>query len=117
MRWFRFHKMTYGLALAALAALALVGINETSYRESTRALAEIREAQEMRASLNTLVQSVLDAETGQRGYMLTGEARYREPYDRAIGEIKTQLASLRQLYARHPAEQERLAVLSEHVTR
>ncbi len=109
--------MTYGLVLAVLAALALVGINETSYRESTRALAEIEEAQRMRGALNTLVQSVLDAETGQRGYMLTGEARYREPYDRAVGEINSQLAALRQLYADRPAEQERLSVLAGHVAR
>jgi signal transduction histidine kinase len=109
--------MTYGLVLSMLAALALVGINETSYRESTRALADIGEAQRMRGTLNALVQSVLDAETGQRGFLLTGDARYREPYDRAVAGISGQLAALRMLYANRPVEQERLSALSEHVSR
>ena len=109
--------MNYGLALAVLAAMALVGINETSYRESTRALADIGEAQRMRSTLNALVQNVLDAETGQRGFLLTGEVRYRAPYDRAVTEISGQLASLRSLYADRPAELERLSVLAEHVSR
>jgi len=117
MRWLSFHRMTYGLVLATLAALALVGINETSYRESTRALADIGEAQRMRGTLNALVQSVLDAETGQRGFLLTGDPRYREPYDRAVASISTHLAALRLLYANRAVEQERLSALGEHVSR
>ena len=89
-----------GLVLAVLAALALVGINESGYRRSSRALADIVEGtQHARSTLNLLLQHVLDAETGQRGYLLTGEARYREPYDRAIGLIDGNLGPSRRLYA------------------
>ena len=117
MLWLRFRRTTYGLVLAVLAALALVGINEISYRESTRALADIGEAQRLRETLNSLVQNTLTAETGQRGFLLTGEARYREPYDKAVVEINDQMASLRLLYARRPADQERLKTLSQHLSR
>ena len=109
--------MTYGLVLALLAALAMLGIEETSYRDTMRALGDIVESQRMRGTLNSLMQNVLDAETGQRGYLLTGDTRYREPYDRAVSEINAQLAALRLLYANRPAEQERLSVLAEHVSR
>jgi CHASE3 domain sensor protein len=73
--------MALSLLLAALAALALVGINEAGYRQSSIALAEIDAAQKVRSVLNQLLQNILDAETGQRGYLLTGEAAYRQPYD------------------------------------
>jgi len=108
---------TLALGLAMLAALFLVGINEAGYRQSSRALAAIGEAQGERLVLNSLVQSLLDAETGQRGYLLTGEARYREPYDEAVKQIGNQFAALRKLYSDKTEESNRLALLSEHVSR
>ncbi|MDM0112924.1 CHASE3 domain-containing protein [Variovorax sp. J22R133] len=109
--------MSLGLGLAMLAALVLVGINEAGYRQSTRALAEVGEAQDVRLVLNSLLQNVLDAETGQRGFLLTGEARYREPYDVAVKQIDSHFATLRKLYADKPAESARLLQLTNHVTR
>ncbi|WP_280813511.1 CHASE3 domain-containing protein [Variovorax sp. TBS-050B] len=109
--------MALSLLLAALAALALVGINEAGYRQSSRALADIGEAQKVRSTLNQLLQNMLDAETGQRGYLLTGEASYRQPYDTAVRQVDGNLAALRQLYAERKAERARLAELSKHVLR
>ncbi|MDM0038096.1 CHASE3 domain-containing protein [Variovorax sp. J22G21] len=117
MRWLVVPKMALSLVLAALAALVLIGINEAGYRESRRALNEISEAQLARAALNGLLQNILDAETGQRGYLLTGEASYREPYDGAVKKVDGNLASLRALYAERPDEQARLNRLSGHVAR
>ncbi len=117
MRWLAFPKMALGLTLAALAALALVGINEAGYRQSSGALTDVGEAQRVRLALNLLLQNILDAETGQRGYLLTGEARYREPYDDAVAKVDGQLSTLRQLYAGKPTEAARLAELSKHVSR
>ncbi|MEP6721468.1 MAG: CHASE3 domain-containing protein [Variovorax sp.] len=117
MRWLVVPKMALSLTLAALAALVLIGINEAGYRESRRALNEITEAQLARAALNGLLLNILDAETGQRGYLLTGEASYREPYDGAVKKIDGNLASLRALYAQRPDEQARLSKLSGHVAR
>ncbi|WP_041943025.1 MULTISPECIES: CHASE3 domain-containing protein [Variovorax] len=109
--------MALSLLLAALAALALVGINEAGFRQSTRALADIDEAQKGRSVVNQILQNMLDAETGQRGYLLTGEASYRQPYDTAIKEVDGNLATLRQLYAERPAETAQIAELSKHVLR
>jgi signal transduction histidine kinase len=116
-RWLAFRPTSLGLGLAMLAALVLVGINEAGYRQSTRALTEIGEAQGERLVLNSLVQNIVDAETGQRGYLLTGEARYREPYDAAVKQIGNQFAALRKLYESKPAERARLETLTDHVMR
>jgi signal transduction histidine kinase len=117
MHWLAPPKMAVSLLLAALAALALVGINEAGYRQSSQALADIGEAQKVRGTLNQLLQNMLDAETGQRGYLLTGEASYRQPYDSAVKQVDGHLATLRQLYADQPAERARLIELSKHVLR
>lgn len=117
MRWSAFPKMALSLTLATLAACVLVGINEVGFRQSNKALAEIGEAQQVRLVLNQLLQTVLDAETGQRGYLLTGEARYREPYDAAVKKVDGQLQALHRLYRDQPAQSERLIGLTGHVTR
>ncbi|MFM9924621.1 CHASE3 domain-containing protein [Variovorax sp. H27-G14] len=109
--------MAVSLLLAALAALALVGINEAGYRQSSRALADIEEAQQVHGTLNQILQNMLDAETGQRGYLLTGEPSYRQPYDTAVKEVDGHIAALRQLYAGRQTELAQLTELSKHVLR
>jgi CHASE3 domain sensor protein len=71
------------LILALLAASVLIGINETGYNQSSRALDRIQGYTVTRNEVNRLLQHVLDAETGSRGYLLTGDPRYLEPYSRA----------------------------------
>ena len=117
MHWLAPPKMAVSLLLAALAALALVGINEAGYRQSSRALYDIEEAQQVRGTLSQILQSMLDAETGSRGYLLTGEASYRQPYDTAVKQVDGQLADLRRMYAGRPAELDELTDLSKHVLR
>ena len=45
-----------------------------------------------------------DAETGQRGYLYTGEARYLAPYKLALGQIEMHLQNLAQLVADNPEQ-------------
>lgn len=115
-RWFP-SKLAWSLTLALLAAVALITINETGFRQSSSALAEIGRAQQARFAVSMLQQSVLDAETGLRGYMLTNEDIYREPYDKARVQIDLYLIRLRELYADRPLEQEALARLANHISR
>ena len=62
---------------------------------------------ELEATLSTLK----DAETGQRGYLLTGEERYLEPYHSAIARINQQVAELQQLTADNNRQQQRIGDL------
>lgn len=117
MRWLAFPKMALSLTLAALAALALVGINEAGYRQSNQALAEVSDAQHARVLLNQMLQNAVDAETGQRGYLLTGESRYREPYDLAVKQVDGNVAALQQLYRHKPQQLAQLGELAKHVSR
>ena len=47
--------------------------------------------------LEQVVSTLKDAETGQRGYLLTGERVYLEPYEQALSVIPGQLERLRAL--------------------
>lgn len=117
LRAFSMPKMGISLALALLASVVLIGINETGFTQSTKALDHIAEASRTRASLNRVLQHVLDAETGSRGYLLTGDPRYLEPYNAAVAEIGQQLDALRMIYAPSADEHAILGQLTRNVQR
>lgn len=54
---------------------------------------------------------LLDAETGQRGYLLTGETRYLGPYTNALAQIDSHIQTLSRLTADNPREQANVAQL------
>ncbi len=117
MKQFSLPKMAVSLPMAILAAALLIFINEVSYHRSTDAVETIEEAQQAQIFINRLMEHVLDAETGQRGYLLTGDARYLEPYDSALANINTTLDSLRGLFTPYRDELAEFSVLSRNVSR
>ena len=117
MRSISMPKMAISLLLAILAALMMIGINETGYNRSTAALESIAEASRTRASLNRLLIQALDAENGSRGYLLTGDPRYLEPYNAALAEITPNLDNLRLLYTANADEFATLSQLGRNVQR
>ena len=46
-------------------------------------------------NLQALFSTLQDAETGQRGFLITGDEAYLAPYERALGELATSRAHLR----------------------
>ena len=117
MRWFSIPKMAISLPLAILAAVTLVGINETGYMRSSTALADISKSQQTRSDVNQLLMYMLDAETGQRGFLLTGDNRYLQPYDSAVTNINQTLTSLQLLYLDDTAQLLNFSELAQHVSR
>lgn len=84
-----------GLALALLAALALIGINEAGHRRSTVALDSLAHEAAMRSALDQLLLNVLEAESGSHDFLLTGEPRSLQPYDQAAANARAAQESLR----------------------
>jgi len=58
---------------------------------------------------------LVDAETGQRGFLLTGAERYLQPYTTAITALGPNIARLADLTADNPRQQARLLTLREMV--
>ena len=82
------------LILSALCALAMVIINESTHMRANQVIPELQSANELRLSINHLTRALTEAESNQRGYILTGDRRYLEPYDRALDEITPLLKTL-----------------------
>ena len=117
MNFLTLPRMAVSLPLAVLAVIGLILINEASFRSSSNAVAEMQEAQLTRGALNDLKQTILDAETGQRGYLLTGDERYLEPYSSAISQVNQQLDVLRQIFSPYKEQLSEFGILSRHISR
>jgi methyl-accepting chemotaxis protein len=110
--------MTVGKRLVAgfgLAALTLLLIAGFSYHNANLLIDTERwvtHSQQVRAELALLLARLTDAETGQRGYVITGEEGYLEPYKSALNVIAPTLADVKKQTSDNPNQQRRLAALS-----
>ncbi|WP_414586559.1 sensor histidine kinase [Scytonema sp. PCC 10023] len=103
-----------------LLALVLLFINSlVSYRNIRRLIENQRSVthtHEVLTELEQTLSTLKDAETGQRGYLLTGNENYLQPYQRAIAQISTAIDSLTKLTADNPKYEQPLYILQQRIT-
>ena len=93
----------FAFPLAALTALAMFFISETSYQQATESLDGLGKMNSVRTTIQTVWRNLVDAETGQRGYLLTGRAEYLKPYSDALVSMRLEIDELKNYYADDPA--------------
>ena len=91
--------------LASLAALGMFVISESSYQQATARFEQLGTQGAARITIQTLWRSLTDAETGQRGYLLTSRKEYLKPYENAQVQVAKSLAWLNEYYSAEPATQ------------
>lgn len=98
-------RSAYAFPLAALAALAMLFISETSYWQATDSMDDMGMMAQARTQINTLLRRLVDTETSQRGYLLTSRQEYLTPLNGAIDDSNAALKWLVQYYAKDAANQ------------
>jgi CHASE3 domain sensor protein len=63
------------------------------------------ESSRIQAEISGVLKDLTDMETGQRGYLLTANSQYLQPYDEAKGKIDADVARLQLALASHPQEE------------
>lgn len=71
----------------------IIYYGEVEKTEDTRNLLK---TQEVIRSANQLYMTLLDAETGQRGYLITGNKQYLEPYNNSTQHVQSRLDKLKE---------------------
>jgi signal transduction histidine kinase len=92
----RLRRSAWALPLAASAAVVLFGINEAAYTRSRLSLANMSARAQAQAEIQRIWQLLLDAESGQRGYLITGRGDYLRPFQAAMAEAPAMLVRLQQ---------------------
>ena len=107
--------MTVLLALIACSLAASIGITYWTGLlavESNRRLATQRT---VIVRLERVVSTLKDAESAHRGYLLTGEERYLQPYESARKDLNSKLSDLRRLVVSGALPQDRVQEISDLV--
>jgi len=94
---------------ALLLALLLGGVY--SFISLSSANAWLRHTDEVRVRIALLRGTLLDAETGLRGYLFTGSAAFLDPYRLARADWRRELDDVRALTTDNPEQQARLHTL------
>ena len=96
------------ILLVLLAATLLIEIMTL-----TSSLKWVDHAERVISNSRQLMRYMVDMETGVRGYHLTGDKTFLEPYEAAKARISEQLALLIELTADNPSQQQRLKQVGE----
>jgi len=88
-------RLTFGFAAICLLAIGAVSYSAVSELRVNDELVD--HTHQVLASLSKLLSTATDAETGVRGYLLTGDEQYLQPYDSAIATITGTQHELRTL--------------------
>ena len=107
--------MGFFVGLLILAAVGVVSYRNTLHQDASSSLVE--HTYRVREQLNALRTAMSDAETGQRGYIITGSETYLEPYRTAVWDARRGLATLRRLTADNRRQQRHLDALERLVRR
>ena len=105
---------TFGRKIAAGFALSLVlliAIGTVAYVNISKLKATsewVTHTHEVLEHIAGVVSQLKDAETGQRGYVITGDEAYLEPYHTGSSEVLTVVKELRKLTADNANQQKRI---------
>ncbi|HXG67215.1 MAG TPA: PAS domain S-box protein [Blastocatellia bacterium] len=107
------------IRIGLIVALLILIIGAViSYREAHELMsreATVRKTYEAIAHLEETLTTVDDAETSQRGYIITGQEEYLEPYRQALAKIPSRFDRLGSLIADSENQRANFALLKEAI--
>ena len=101
------------VALLVVALIVDAVLSLHNIRGVATSVQWVSHSNEVLARLEAVLSTIKDAETGQRGYLLTGEPAYLEPYREAVDRLPRQMADLRQLTLDNPPQTVRVLRLDQ----
>ena len=99
-----------------IVLLILVGISIISIdarRRFVESNQEATQSYQVIGSINSVLSDLKDAETGQRGYLLTGDTAYLEPFYVGVAQTRLDLSSAQSELRNDGAQEARLALLQD----
>jgi len=99
------------LALSAVVLLIAGAVSYRSMQALSAASTALVQSKDTALALEQSLSVIRDAETGQRGFLLTQRAEYLEPYQDALRQLGQRLARLQELYSGDDLAQDSLRAL------
>ena len=97
--------------VAVIAVVIIAVLSYTSLQNRASSAQSLTDTIEVMAQLQSVLSTLKDAETGQRGYLLTDRDTYLEPFSAARGQLSGELAALHKVIESNPAQLKRFDTL------
>jgi two-component system sensor histidine kinase/response regulator len=113
----RLRRLTHACVVVAILLMGMAGI--LSWRASQRSAEDadwVAHTYDVTATLELTLRNLDDVETGARGFALTGQDRFLEPYTSGSYATRLDLEKLRVLIGDNPGQKRRFAILAEQVS-
>jgi signal transduction histidine kinase/ActR/RegA family two-component response regulator len=105
------------LLLGFVILVVVVGATISLYTSQQRSQEWVGHTLRVESQLSTILSRMQDAETGQRGFMLTGDADFLKPYRATIAHLADDLDTLTQITADNPAQGTAVVALRSRINR
>ena len=109
--WTFGRKIVVGFAVSFMLLLAIGLVSYRSIDSLTRTSYLVTHTHTVLERMANLLGELVDAETGQRGFVITGDDAYLEPYQSAAASTPKLLKELRELTSDNPDQQKRMDAL------
>jgi PAS domain S-box-containing protein len=102
---------TIGLILSVIVLLVNAVLSFRNIGQLTKNIEWVDHSREVLERLDDAIASILEAETNQRGYLLTGDEQYLHAYRQAADQVESRARKLEDETVDNPAQQRRVAQL------
>ncbi|HEY4735373.1 MAG: CHASE3 domain-containing protein [Gemmatimonadaceae bacterium] len=103
--------ISFGLASTAVVLCALLLLEWQGGTAAVESFEWVSHTLEIQRELATVEASMSEAESSQRGFVMTGNAAFLRPYDVAKTDVRARVANLRALVADNPGQLKRLILI------
>ena len=115
MKWAINNNIAVGFGLTLTILVINAGI---TYRNIQKAIATsnwVSHTNEVLAALEGTLSTLKDAETGQRGYLITGRENFLQPYNIATKSVNDHVQQVKKLTVDNPIQQRRISILEPKI--
>lgn len=103
--------LSFGLASTALVLCALLVLEWRGGSAAVESFEWVSHTLEVQRELTTVEARISEAESGQRGYLLSDDPEYLRQYSEATRDVNNRLYNLRQIVADNSAQLRRLLII------
>jgi methyl-accepting chemotaxis protein len=113
MKWTIGIKMACGYLAAGVFLLVIGVFSYVSVNRIDNTTHWVDHTYQVITTVNQVTTTLLDAETGGRGYIITGDASYLALYNSAQASLDSEIKTLRDLTSDNPTQQQNIDVLQK----
>lgn len=107
--------------LLLLAAIGIIAVNTWLAFDSVKILEQsqkwVQHTYQVIAQVEIIMGSAKDAETGERGFLITDDEQFLVPYTKAVNELPAELNLFQQLTSDNPKQQKVIEEMRARLTR